>query len=68
MPRKARINAVEAMHHIIIRGIERKMIFRNDAGRESFIERLGKIEERSSLHLTINRQNDMKRSCHAHLE
>ena len=22
----------------------------------------------SSLHLTVNRQNDMKRSCHAHLE
>ena len=43
MPRKARIDSVGAIHHIIIRGIERKKIFRNDADRENFIERLGKI-------------------------
>ena len=43
MPRKARIDATGAIHHIIIRGIERKKVFRNDADRESFIERLGKI-------------------------
>ena len=43
MPRRARIDATGAIHHIIIRGIERKKIFRNDADRESFIERLGKI-------------------------
>jgi REP element-mobilizing transposase RayT len=43
MPRKARIDASGAVHHIIIRGIERKKIFRNDSDRENFIERLGKI-------------------------
>jgi hypothetical protein len=29
MPRKARIDAPGALHHIIIRGIERKTIFRD---------------------------------------
>jgi len=43
MPRKSRIDAPGAIHHIIIRGIERKKIFRNDADRTNFIERLGKI-------------------------
>ena len=43
MPRKARIDAAGAVHHIIIRGIERKKIFRNDADRQNFIARLGKI-------------------------
>ena len=43
MLRKARIDAAGAIHHIIIRGIERKKIFRNDANRCNFVERLGKI-------------------------
>ena len=40
MPRKARIDATGAVHHIIIRGIERKKIFRKDSDRENFIERI----------------------------
>ena len=36
MPRKARIDAPEALHHIICRGIERRKIFDNDADRENF--------------------------------
>jgi putative transposase len=43
MPRKARIDATGAIQHIIIRGIERKKIFRNDADRNNFLERFGKI-------------------------
>lgn len=43
MPRKARIDAPGALHRIICRGIERKRIFRNDADRDSFLERLGNI-------------------------
>ena len=42
MPRKARIDAPGALHHIIIRGIERKAIFKDDTDRENFVERLGK--------------------------
>ena len=43
MPRQARIDAHRALHHIIVRGIERYKIFKDDAGRESFVERFGKI-------------------------
>jgi putative transposase len=43
MPRKARIDAPGALHHIIIRGIERKAVFKDGADRDNFIERLGGI-------------------------
>jgi len=43
MPRKARIDAPGAMHHIIARGIEGRPIFQNAADREDFMERLGHI-------------------------
>jgi len=43
MPRKARIDAPGALHHIIIRGIERKKIFQDDVDRENFLHRLGVI-------------------------
>jgi chromosomal replication initiation ATPase DnaA len=32
MPRKARIDALGALHHIIIRGIKRNVIFRDEVG------------------------------------
>ena len=41
MPRQSRIDAPGALHHVMIRGIERTMIFRNDKDRESFLDRLG---------------------------
>ena len=40
MPRKARIDAPGALHHIIIRGIERKAIFKDNVDRTNFIKRL----------------------------
>ena len=40
MPRKARIDAPGAFHHIICRGIERRKIFQNNKDREDFLERL----------------------------
>jgi REP element-mobilizing transposase RayT len=43
MPRKARIDAPGALHHIIIRGIERKAIFKDEADRANFVERLGRV-------------------------
>jgi REP element-mobilizing transposase RayT len=43
MPRKARIDAPGALHHIIIRGIERKAIFKDNFDRVNFLERFGKI-------------------------
>ncbi|MGB9439622.1 MAG: hypothetical protein WCB15_16865 [Desulfobacterales bacterium] len=41
MPRKARIDAPGALHHIIIRGIERNAIFKDDSERDPFLDRLG---------------------------
>jgi REP element-mobilizing transposase RayT len=41
MPRKSRIDAPGALHHIIARGIDRKAIFRDDRDRGDFLERLG---------------------------
>jgi putative transposase len=43
MPRKARIDAPGALHHIIVRGIERRRIFADAQDRDNFIERLGDI-------------------------
>ena len=43
MPRKARIDAPGALHHIIARGIARKKVFDDDVDRDFFIERLGMI-------------------------
>jgi REP element-mobilizing transposase RayT len=43
MPRKARIDAPGALHHIIIRGIEKRQIFRDDKDRDQFVERLSDV-------------------------
>jgi len=43
MPRLARLDAPGVFHHIIIRGIERRKIFRDNRDREDFFERLGKL-------------------------
>lgn len=43
MPRKARIDAPGALQHVIIRGIERRNIFRSDYDRTNFIKRLAKL-------------------------
>ena len=43
MPRKARIDAPGALHHIMVRGIERKNIFYDDIDRDNFLERLGTV-------------------------
>ena len=43
MPRKARIDAPGALHHIIVRGIEHRRIFSDDQDRDNFVERLGGI-------------------------
>jgi REP element-mobilizing transposase RayT/DNA-binding transcriptional ArsR family regulator len=43
MPRKSRIDAPGALHHIICRGIERRPIFEDDLDRDRFVERLGSV-------------------------
>ncbi len=43
MPRGSRIDAVGAVHHIMVRGIERRKIFDSDADRDHFLHRMGEI-------------------------
>jgi len=45
MPRKSRIDAPGALHHVISRGIEGAEIYRSDSDREDFISRLEAILE-----------------------
>ena len=42
MPRQARIDAPGALHHIIVRGIERTTVFVDDIDRKNFLERLSR--------------------------
>jgi putative transposase len=43
MPRQSRIDAPGALHHIVLRGIERKAIFKDDLDYQNFLNRLGKV-------------------------
>ena len=43
MPRKSRIDATGALHHVMARGIGKASIFRNDTDKDQFIERLSGI-------------------------
>jgi putative transposase len=43
MPRKSRIDAPGALHHIIARGIAKNRIFIDDRDRKNFLSRLGSI-------------------------
>ena len=48
MPRKARIDAPGAIHHIIVRGIDRTAIFRDDKDYENFLLRFDRLLTESS--------------------
>jgi REP-associated tyrosine transposase len=43
MPRQAGIDAQGALHHIIARGIERKMIFIDGVDSDNFLNRPGQL-------------------------
>ena len=45
MPRGSRIDAASALHHVMVRGIERGkvLVFQSDADKNHFLERLGEI-------------------------
>ncbi|HDH87807.1 MAG TPA: hypothetical protein ENF36_07185 [Desulfobacteraceae bacterium] len=43
MPCQLRIDAPGMLHHIIVRGIERRVIFRDNRDREDFLARLGQL-------------------------
>ena len=43
MPRQARLDAPGTLHHVIIRGIERKRIVDDDNDRQDFVSRMGNL-------------------------
>ena len=49
MPRKARIDAPGALHHVIVRGIERRKIFRSDYDLNNFLNRLSVLVPQTSI-------------------
>ncbi len=44
MPRLARLDAPGVLHHIMIRGIELRKIYRDNKDREEFLARLAKLQ------------------------
>jgi putative transposase len=63
MPRGPRLDFTGALHHVIVRGIERRRIFRSEADRALFLERLAEwvLESRAGLYAWALMPN------HAHL-
>ncbi len=49
MPRQARLDAPGTLHHVIIRGIERRNIVNDDDDRENFITRMGDIASETEM-------------------
>jgi putative transposase len=49
MPRHARLDAPDTLHHVMVRGIERTTIFRDDLDRADFIARLATLAEARAL-------------------
>lgn len=63
MPRQARLDAPGALHHIMVRGINRAAIFADDRDRALFLERLGQYvaEGKCSIYAWVLMDN------HVHL-
>ena len=57
MPRKARIDASGALHHIMVRGIEWRRIFSDDQDRDNFVKRLGDIVTETQTFCKITAPN-----------
>jgi putative transposase len=48
VPRQARLDAAGTLHHVIIRGIERRRIVDDETDRRNFVLRLGKLASETS--------------------
>lgn len=43
MPRQPRLDAPGTLHHVMVRGLDRQLLFRADADREDFVARVAKL-------------------------
>ena len=48
MPRQARLDAPGTLHHVIVRGIEKRRIVDDGKDRENFVKRVGNIASETS--------------------
>jgi REP element-mobilizing transposase RayT len=48
MPRQPRLDAPNALHHVMVRGIERTALFRDDTDRTDFVARLAALAEQGA--------------------
>ena len=48
MPRQARLDAPDVLQHVMVRGIERTLIFRNTTDRADFVARVAALAERGA--------------------
>jgi len=62
MPRKAHIDAPGALHHIIVRGIDRRKIFKDDTSRINFLDRLGKVLSETGRNISAWKATDKSQS------
>lgn len=51
MPRQARLDAPGTLHHVILRGIEKRRIVDDDKDRQNFIKRLGYLAEETKTRI-----------------
>jgi hypothetical protein len=49
MPRGPRLDAPGVLQHVMVRGLERRAIFRDDRDRRDFLARLAKLVEAQAL-------------------
>ncbi|MBI4573792.1 MAG: transposase [candidate division NC10 bacterium] len=49
MPRGPRLDAPGVLHHVMVRGIERRPLFRDDRDRDDFVDRLAHLAEAGAL-------------------
>ena len=63
MPRQARLDVPGALHHIMVRGINKSSIFKDDQDKNLFLERLGQnvIDGKCSVYAWVIMEN------HVHL-
>jgi hypothetical protein len=51
MPRQPRLDAPGTLHHVMIRGIDGKEIFRDTQGREDPVNRLGDLSKQTGTRI-----------------
>lgn len=62
MPRRARLDVPGALHHIMVRGINKSALFDDDQDRQKFLERLGEniVEAKCSVYSWVLMTNHPK--------